>query len=76
MPADTPLMGMQLEFAFPLLMYQVLFTHALAVGFFRSEIADRLTQGLWRGTVMTAGVALALAFLVAAQTTPNPSFPA
>jgi hypothetical protein len=45
MPVDTPLMGMQWEFAFPLPMYQVLFTHALAVGFYRQEIAAWLAQG-------------------------------
>ena len=75
MPVDTPLMAMQWEFAFPLLMYQVLFTHALAVGFFRAEIADWLSRASWRRLVVTTGVALALVFFVLAQTTPNPSFP-
>ncbi len=76
MPVNTPLMGMQWEFAFPLPMYQVLFTHALAVGFYRQEIAAWLAQGSWRAVVVTVGAVLALVFFILAQTTPNPSFPA
>jgi hypothetical protein len=76
MPTDMPLMGMQFEYAFPLMMYQVVFTHALAVGFFRAEIGAWLLDPLRRGLVIWAGLGLALAFFVFAQATPNPSFPA
>jgi hypothetical protein len=76
MPVDTPLMAMQWEFAFPVMMYQVFFTHALAVGYFRREISEWLAQASRRILTIAVGVALALLFLIAAQTTPNPSFPA
>jgi hypothetical protein len=76
MPPDTPLIGMQFEYAFPLMMYQVLFTHALAVGYFRTEIANWLADPLRRGLVTALSVSLALGFLIYAQATPNPSFPA
>ncbi|EYD76377.1 Acyltransferase family domain protein [Rubellimicrobium mesophilum DSM 19309] len=76
MPPDTPLLGMQFEYAFPLMMYQVLFTHALAVGFFRVEIAVWLADPLRRRLAVGITVALALGFFIFAQATPNPSFPA
>jgi len=76
LPVDTQLLGMQFEYAFPPLMYQVFFTHALAVGYFREEIAARLADPSLRRLVVGGAVVVALAFLVAAQTTPNPTFPA
>jgi hypothetical protein len=75
-PPDTPLIGMQWEFAFPLPMYQLLFAHALAIGFFRNEIAAWLGPGGRRRIVIGASLLLYLGFLAFAQMTPNPSFPA
>jgi hypothetical protein len=75
-PVDMPFMAMQWEFAFPFLIYQVLFTHALAVGFFRTEIAEGLRDPTTRGLVLALGVGLAIVFLIFAQASPNPTFPA
>jgi hypothetical protein len=76
-PPDTLLLDMQFEYAFPLPMYQVLFTHALAVGYFRAEIGFWLAGDRRRRRLAIAlSVGLALAFFILAQATPNPSFPA
>jgi hypothetical protein len=74
-PEDTLLLGMQFEYAFPLALYQVFFTHALAVGFFRAEIGAWLAEPARRRAVVALSVVLALGFFVLAQATPNPSFP-
>jgi hypothetical protein len=76
MPVDTPILGMQFEFAFPFLIYQVLFTHALAVGFYRPEISDGMAVPTTRGLVLLICVPLALAFFVFAHMSPNFTFPA
>lgn len=73
---DTTLLGMQFEYAFRLLTYQAVFTHALAAGFFRSEIGNWLRNGARRRLVVGVSAVLALGFFLAAQTTANPSFPA
>jgi hypothetical protein len=74
-PLDTAILGMQWEFAFPFLIYQVLFTHALLVGYFRPEIAEGMAGTTTRGLFILLGVVPAVAFFVFAQMTPNPSFP-
>ncbi|MFD1912646.1 OpgC domain-containing protein [Halodurantibacterium flavum] len=74
-PPDRILLGMQFEFAFPLLGWQVLFTHALAVGFFRAEIGAWLAQRGRGNLAVAVSIILALGFLVLAQASPNPSFP-
>lgn len=76
MPVDTPILGLQFEYAFPILIYQVLFTHALAVGFFQPGIAEGMEDPATRGLVLLLCVPLALAFVVFAQMSPNPTFPA
>ncbi|TNC66583.1 OpgC domain-containing protein [Rubellimicrobium roseum] len=73
---DTRLFGMQFEYAFPILYWQVYFTHALAVGYFRAEIAGWLADAARRRLVVGAAVVLALAFFLFAQTTANSTFPA
>jgi hypothetical protein len=75
LPEQTRLLGMQWEFAFPILLYQVYFTHALAVGYFRQEIAQGLKNASTRWLAVGGAAVLALAFLLAAQTNPNPAFP-
>lgn len=75
MPPDTLLLGMQFEYAFPPLTRQVYFTHALAVGYFRDEIAEWLARAARRRLVVAVSAVLALGFLLFAQMTPSPSFP-
>ncbi|TGN62044.1 hypothetical protein E4L95_08145 [Paracoccus liaowanqingii] len=75
-PLDTPLMSMLWEYAFPLLMYQALFMHALAVGFFRNEIAEWLSEPTRRRLAVTVSLGIFFAYFVLAQTTSNPTFPA
>ncbi|SCY88794.1 OpgC domain-containing protein [Paracoccus tibetensis] len=74
-PPDRLLLGMQFEYAFPPLAWQVLFTHALAVGYFRAENAAWLASAPRRGLVISLSVALWFGFLLLAQASPNPSFP-
>jgi hypothetical protein len=75
LPPDTLLLGMQFEYAFPPLMYQLLFAHALAVGFFRREIAARLEDADTRRAVLSATLVLCFAFFLFAQMTPNHTIP-
>lgn len=75
-PTDTLVFGMQFEYAFPILIWQVMFTHALAVGFFKAEIAAWLDKGKTREVVLIVSCVLAFGFFLFAQATPNPSFPA
>lgn len=72
---DTLIFGMQFEYAFPILIWQVMFTHALALGYYKSEVAAWLETGPRRELVIVVSATLAFAFFVFAQTTPNPSFP-
>ncbi|NML16396.1 OpgC domain-containing protein [Azohydromonas caseinilytica] len=75
-PVDYRLLNMQFEYAFPLPNWQLLYAHALLVGYFRKEIGDWLARGRRRALVATLCVVLALAFFMFAQATANPSFPA
>ncbi|HYD99077.1 MAG TPA: OpgC domain-containing protein [Alphaproteobacteria bacterium] len=74
-PVDYQLLGMQFEYAFPPLAWQVLFSHAVAIGYLRREIAALLEDARLRRLVVAAGVALWAGFFLFAQATPNPSFP-
>jgi hypothetical protein len=74
-PPDRLLLGMQFEYAFPPFAWQVLFTHALAVGYFRAELGAWLLDDRRRRMAVGISVALALGFFLFAQATPNPSFP-
>ena len=75
-PVDYRLLNMQFEYAFPLPNWQLLYTHALLVGFYRHEIAAWLAHGPRRRIATGLCVYLALIFFVFAQATANPSFPA
>ena len=72
---DRLLLGMQFEYAFPPFAWQVLFTHAFAVGYFRPEIGNWLSDDTCRRLVIMASVLLACVFFLFAQSSPNPSFP-
>lgn len=72
---DRLLLGMQFEYAFPPLAWQVLFTHAFAVGYFRAEIGNWLSHNTYRRMVITVSALLAGFFFLFAQSAPNPSFP-
>lgn len=75
-PPDRMLLGMQFEYAFPPFAWQVLFTHALAVGYFRTEIGHWLSDRTRRHMIIAVSVLVAGLFFLFAQSSPNPSFPA
>ncbi|MES2844211.1 MAG: OpgC domain-containing protein [Pseudomonadota bacterium] len=73
--ADHIYLGMQFEYAFPLLIWQIFYFHALCIGFFKDEISERLKVATTRHFVLGVSFSLAFGFFIFAQTTPNPSFP-
>jgi hypothetical protein len=69
------LFDFQFEYAFPIFTWQLLFVHGLAFGYFRNEIMNWLKGGRGLALVITSTAAF-VAFLVFAQTNPNPFVPA
>jgi hypothetical protein len=69
--------GAQFEYAFPLVVWQLLFFHALAVGYLRPEIARWLGAAAWRRRLAVAASALlSLGFLLLSHSNPWAAFPA
>jgi hypothetical protein len=67
--------GAQFEWAFPLLTWQVLFVHGMAVGYHRRRIAE-VARGRAGPVLLGAAVAVFLALAFLAQNTPNRLVPA
>lgn len=76
--AAPPVMvtGAQFEYAFPLVVWQVLFVHALAVGYHRPEIARWLADPLRRRLVVGGSVVLSVGVLLLSHSNPWAAFPA
>ena len=76
-PPGEPLRvtGSQFEYAFPLLIWQVLFLHAAAAGYYRAEITSWSTPECSRLIVSVAAV-LAVSFLLFSLNNPYNAFPA
>lgn len=69
------LTGAQFEYAFPLLTWQLLFFHGLAVGY-HWEAVTRFFKTRAGKAVIAMSFVLFLVFLFLAQNTPNPALPA
>jgi hypothetical protein len=67
--------GAQFEGGFPLLTWQILFVHGLAIGYHRERVWHFMS-GKYGRYIFAAATALFLAFLFWAQNTPNPVIPA
>jgi hypothetical protein len=66
--------GAQFEYAFPVLAWQVLFFHGMAIGFHRKKIAE-IMHGKWRVPILATAWILFLGFLFFTQNNPNPAMP-
>ena len=66
--------GSQFENGFPLLTWQLLFVHGLAIGYHRTQVWSFMWGKYGRYILATAAV-LSLGFLFWAQNTPNPLVP-
>ena len=73
--APVTVTGAQFEYAFPLVVWQLLFAHALAVGYHRPEVARWLADPLLRRLVVAASIVLSLGFLLLAHSNPWAAFP-
>jgi len=64
----------QFEYAFPLLTWQLIFVHGLAVGFHKEKLTEWM-EGPWRKPVLAAAAIVAAAGFFLAQNNPNPALP-
>jgi hypothetical protein len=66
--------GAQFENGFPLLTWQLLFVHGLAIGYHRRRVWDFM-WGRWKRPIFLAAAFVFVGFLFWAQNTPNPFIP-